>query len=145
MTLFTSIIPLEFSFRVLGNFFKFGWVFFYKLCLEFIKRLEKKLLLCFNYAGILSTLKPDGHSVKDWKMFMKTMVKGRENINFKKIVNEAQSLEINERFLNCMLHNAMACMINSNCPGSTLFLTTGNLLLKTMFSDSEQSRLTSMA
>ena len=106
MTLFTSIIPLEFSFRVLGNFFKFGWVFFYKLCLEFIKRLEKKLLLCFNYAGVLSTLKPDGHSVKDWKMFMKTMVKGRENINFKKIVNEAQSLEINERFLNCMLHNA---------------------------------------
>jgi Rab-GTPase-TBC domain len=106
MTLFTSNIPLEHSHIVLGKFFRQGWVFFYKLCFEIVKRLSTKLLQACSYAGILSILRPADHSSKQWKAFVKNLEKGKESSIWKKVVSGAETIYIDERFLNCMLHNA---------------------------------------
>ena len=105
MTLFTSVIPLEQSQRVLNKFFKYGWTFMYKLCLEIITRLKGKLLLARNTAEILNILKPDRNSIKQWNSFVKSMKRSRENTSWKKITSGASKLDVHERFLNCMLHN----------------------------------------
>ena len=105
MTLFTSHIPLEHSFRVLTGFFKNGWVFLYKVCLSIISRLSEKILEGTNFALILSTLKPNNHSEKESIAFMKSMEKTREKISWKIIIKEASQLEIDEGFLNLWLNN----------------------------------------
>ena len=105
MTLFTSVIPLEQSQRVLNKFFKHGWTFMYKLCLEILTRLSGKLLLTRNIAQILNILKPNKNSIKQWNSFVKSMERNREHTSWKQITSGASRLEVHERFLNCMLHN----------------------------------------
>lgn len=106
MTLFTSTIPIKYSFRVLLKFFKKGWIFFYKLCLEIIKRLSGKILKSENLAAILNTLKPTDHSKRQWKVFVKNMEKGTESNFWKRLIKNAIDLDIPERFLSCLFHNA---------------------------------------
>ena len=108
ITLFTSCIPFEESFRVMSKFFKYGWVFLYKVCLEIISRLSGQIIQSTNFALILNILKPSDHSDKESLAFLKSMEKNREKISWKKIIKEAARLDIDERFLHRMLHNAFS-------------------------------------
>jgi hypothetical protein len=105
LTLFCNSVPLEFSHYVLGKFFKYGWQFVYKLCVEIVGRLEKKILEGQRFSDIIGLFKThDGN--KGWKEFVKSLERNKENVNWKKVVQKANRFQIDEWFLDCLNYNS---------------------------------------
>ncbi|OMJ91243.1 hypothetical protein SteCoe_6219 [Stentor coeruleus] len=107
LTLFSKNVPIQLSGYVLKHFFRQGWVFFYKLCLEILIRLCDKLLIMRTFAETLLYLKPQDHSPRQWKVFMKNLEKGRDKGDWEKIVKSASIQDIDENFLYSLYHNTL--------------------------------------
>lgn len=106
LTLFCNSVPLDYSNSVLSKFFKYGWQFLYKLCVEIVTRLESKILAADKFSDVINLFKiMEGE--KGWKDFIKSLAKKREKVNWEKIVKKANEVEVNEWFLNCLKHNSM--------------------------------------
>ncbi|CAG9332301.1 unnamed protein product [Blepharisma stoltei] len=105
-TIFTCLLPINYSYFVLGKFFKSGWIYFYKLVLEILDRLEEQILGCDNIAKILASLKPYTTGKKHSKKFVKNLAKGGERLNWKKLAKQAQLREIDENVISCLDRNA---------------------------------------
>mmetsp|Transcript_12280 Transcript_12280/g.12094 ORF Transcript_12280/g.12094 Transcript_12280/m.12094 type:complete len:87 (-) Transcript_12280:688-948(-) len=58
--LFSNIIPIKQIHLFFDNFFKFGWPFFYKFSLSFLKSIEACLLCTDDLSEILGTIKLKG-------------------------------------------------------------------------------------
>lgn len=114
LTLFTNTMPIQYSGEIFKYFFTQGWAFFYKLCIEIIIRLSDKLLSANTFAQVLSYIKPHDNSLKHWKSFVTTLEKGRDKGDWKKIIKSASFLDINERFLHCLSHNASNFILTSD-------------------------------
>lgn len=107
LTLFCHSTPVEVSKYVLGKFFKYGWNFIYKLCIEIIGRLKAKILAAKRFSDIMGLLKPEDSNPKAWKGFVKSLERSKENVNWKKVVKKANNFVIDDWFINCMKHNSV--------------------------------------
>ncbi|CAG9315019.1 unnamed protein product [Blepharisma stoltei] len=105
-TLFTSLVPIEESHWIFGKFFELKWTFFYKLVIEILDRLQEKLLSCDDVVNILTPLKPYQSSPKNWRLFVKTLQKGKEKLNWQKLAKAAEKREIDEKGVNTLLNEA---------------------------------------
>lgn len=65
---------------MLENFFESGWMYFYKLVLEILCRLEEQILESNNIAEILTKLKPYSIGQRNWKTFVKNLEKNHERL-----------------------------------------------------------------
>ena len=74
LTLFTSLLNLEYSHVFLKKFFKQKWSFFYKFVLEILVRLKNKIMMADNIMKILDLLKPlRNNNIKDSNAFLKSL------------------------------------------------------------------------
>ncbi|CAG9318891.1 unnamed protein product [Blepharisma stoltei] len=102
LTLFTRQIPLRYNYKILGNFFKQGWGFFYKLVLLILRRLETRLLAAATREDILSIIKP--FQPGDWKEFVKLLKNSRlEKLSWKKLAKIAKNDNIDMELVSELL------------------------------------------
>lgn len=103
LTLFTSLIPIQYSDKLIGNFFKFGWIFIYKLLICILERLENKLLAKNDRLDMLSIIKPMELVNNDWESFLISLQRKRETITWPKLIKSAVRKNINARLVDKLL------------------------------------------
>lgn len=89
ITLFTNVIPIEKLGKLLSMFFEEGWDFFYKLSLEIIERLKKKILKLNDRLEVLSLMKPFQLYTEHQKKFLKSLCLRFEGKNWDNILKSA--------------------------------------------------------
>lgn len=94
LTLFGSLVPVQEMGQFIGRFLCDGWVFFYKVVVEILKRLESRLLSCRDVSEILTPLKPVHRSQKHWHEFVSLLERGKEQLNWRQVFEQAESVEI---------------------------------------------------
>lgn len=68
MSLFWNLVPLELSHLHFNGFFEQGWVYFYKLFLEFLRQISSQIYACEDMYEILKIFKDYYHKrVQDLK------------------------------------------------------------------------------
>ena len=105
ITLFTSLLTLEYSQFFLTKFFKHKWIFFYKFVLEILFRLKFKILEADNAIQILSFLAPmRKHTAGSSMVFLKSL-ETNEKLTWEKFSKLANQREINEGIISCLTEN----------------------------------------
>lgn len=93
-SLFGSVVPIKELAPIYDKFFREGWIFFYKIVLVILKRLEKILLLQSETGEILSPLKPTQRSQSHGKSFLESLKVGREEMNWNSLSVRALKVEL---------------------------------------------------
>ncbi|CAG9333113.1 unnamed protein product [Blepharisma stoltei] len=96
LTLFTSVIPLDDTIWFFNKFIKHRWVFFYKVFLEVLERLEEKIIRCNSAAAILKIIQKRRNTRQIWDEFLSEMEKPREKLTWEKLIKHAKEKTINE-------------------------------------------------
>ena len=94
ITIFTNVIPIDKLGKFFTNFFVYGWEFFYKLALEILERLHKKILKLNDRLNILSTLKPFQLLSTHQEMFIESIALKSEKKNWNKILSAAKKRKL---------------------------------------------------
>lgn len=81
-------------------------MFFYKLIIEILDRLAERLLQSEDIVGILSPLKPYQNNQKDWKLFVRSLQKNKEKINWQRLAYHAEQRVIDEATIITILNEA---------------------------------------
>jgi hypothetical protein len=105
LTLFTSLIPIQSSFKLFSYFFKYGWVFIYKLLLTILERLEKKILELEDGIFILGIIKPLELVNNESNGFLMSLQKKRETLTWDKLMVSAKKKSLEMRHVNNFLQN----------------------------------------
>ena len=98
-SLFGSVVPANEMVSVLDNFFRKGWIFFYKFVIYILKRLEKQLLEARDLADIIMPLKICHQSQKEWKEFLLLLDHGRGSLTWEIMMNEVSDIVIDEDYI----------------------------------------------
>lgn len=105
ITLFTTLMNLEFSHLFLSKFFKSKWLVFYQFVVEILARLEAKLCESNNPVKIMDLLKPvKGNSLKASLAFLKTL-ETNEKLTWKRLIQMATKREVNQAGIVCLSEN----------------------------------------
>ena len=105
ITLFTTLMNLEYSHFFLNKFFKTKWLAFYQLIVEILTRLEEKLCETINPVRIMELLKPTrGNSVKASTVFLKSL-ETDERLTWKRLIQLSQKREVNQAGIVCLAEN----------------------------------------
>ena len=105
LTIFTSLVPIQFSHKILGKFINFGWIFIYKFLLTILERLEKKLLAIDDRLDMLRLIKPLELVNNDWNNFLLSLQNKREALTWEKLASIAGKKQIDERIVNNFFQN----------------------------------------
>ena len=103
LTLFTSLVPIQFSDSILGAFIKYGWLSMYKFLLIIIERLEEKLLNLDDRLDMLRLIKPLELVSNDWNNFLQSLQKKRESLTWGKLVSLSTKKNIDFRLVDNFL------------------------------------------
>jgi hypothetical protein len=95
-SLFAGVVPANEMVMVFDQFFYSGWIFFYKFVVFILKKLEKMLLQASDLADIIIPLKICHKSQKEWKDFVVLLDAGEGKLNWKRIINEVNRIEVDE-------------------------------------------------
>lgn len=98
-TLFGSMVPLGEMGVVLERFFEGGWSFFYKVVLVILGRLQYRLLQSTDISDLLSSLRPPNKSQRRWHEFVSNLERGRESLNWERLLQEALQQQIDDRYI----------------------------------------------
>jgi hypothetical protein len=105
LTLFTSLVPIENSGKIIGNFFKQGWVFAYKFLIILLERLEDRLLSKVDRIDILGIIKPLELVNNDSNLFLNYLKKKKEQLTWEKLSQTAKKKNLDMRHINNFLQN----------------------------------------
>ena len=94
ITLFTNVIPLPKIGKFFTYFFIEGWDYFYKLSLEIIDRLQKRILKLSDRLDILSLLKPFQLLADHQNAFLESISLKKEKNNWDKILQTARKRKV---------------------------------------------------
>jgi hypothetical protein len=94
ITLFCNVIPLNKLGKMLTYFFKEGWEYFYKLSLEILERLKKKILKEKDRLEILEVLKPYQASNNQQDRFLESITLGFERKNWDNVLKAAKKRKL---------------------------------------------------
>jgi Rab-GTPase-TBC domain len=94
ITIFTNIIPIDHIGKFLSYFFKYGWEYFYKLSIEIIERLKKKIMKLNDRLEILTTIKPFQLLSDHQTTFLKSLSYSSEKNNWDKILSKANKRKL---------------------------------------------------
>lgn len=95
ITIFTNVIPLDKICDFFSFFFEDGWDFFYKLALEIIDRLRKKIMKMDDRQDILTLIKPFQLYSDQEETFLKSISLRYEKKNWKKVLASATRRKLN--------------------------------------------------
>ena len=101
-SLFAGVVPVTEMVNVLDNFYRFGWVFFYRFVIALLSYMEDKLLRARDSMEVLGPLKICRKSQKEWKQFLGQL---EEGINWKKLIERANVFQIDESYVRYLLFN----------------------------------------
>ena len=105
LTLFTSLVPIQDSAKIIGNFFKQGWVFIYKFLIVLLERLEEKMLAVEDRIDLLSLIKPIELVYNESSGFLKIMERKKESLTWRKLTQLARKKNLDMRHINNFLQN----------------------------------------
>ena len=86
ITIFTNVIPIEKIGLFFTYFFQDGWEYFYKLSLEILDRLRKKIMKLDDRQEILSLIKPYQLLATNQERFLNSICLRSEKKNWSKIL-----------------------------------------------------------
>jgi Rab-GTPase-TBC domain len=96
ITLFTSLLNLNYSHIFFSKFFKYKWVFFYKFVLEILDRLSYKIMQTHNTMKILDLLKPMRKNTEKSSLIFLKNLETDEKLTWEKLAKIAEQRVINE-------------------------------------------------
>jgi hypothetical protein len=96
MTLFTNVIPLKKTGKFFTYFFEEGWTYVYKLCLEILDRLKKRIEKLEDRLEIVGILKPFQLYSDHQERFLESLTVGFERKNWDNILGAAKKRKIVE-------------------------------------------------
>ena len=105
LTLFTSLVPIQESSKIIGNFFKQGWVYIYKFLIVLLERLEDRLMAIEDRIDLLSLIKPLELVYNEASGFLKIMEKKKESLTWRKLAQIARKKNLEMRHINNFLQN----------------------------------------
>ena len=105
LTLFTNLVPIESSHKLIGYFIKFGWIFIYKLLITILERLEDKLLATEDRLDMLRLIKPMELVNNQWMHFLLSLQKKRETLTWQKLIGVAVRKNINAKLVDNLLNS----------------------------------------
>ena len=98
-SLFGSVVPANEMVTVLDNFFKKGWIFFYKFVMFILTRLEERLLAANDLADIIMPLKICHKSQREFREFLALLDMGRGQLTWESMVEEISTICIDEDYI----------------------------------------------
>lgn len=98
-SLFGSVVPANEMVTVLDEFFKKGWIFFYKFVMYILFRLESRLLAANDLADIIMPLKICHKSQREFKEFLLLLDEGRGNLTWESMIREISDISIDEDYI----------------------------------------------
>lgn len=102
-SLFGSVVPINELAPIYDKFFREGWIFFYKIVLIILKRLERVLLRQSETGEILSPLKPSHQSQAHCKRFLDSLKVGRESLDWNSLSIRALKVQLDVKHIHYML------------------------------------------
>jgi hypothetical protein len=102
ISLFGSLLTVHDMGYLLDQFFAQGWLFFYKLVLLILLKLQPKLLASEEFVDILKSLKPIKRTQKDISQFVSSM-QGR--LTWQGLIAQALEVRIDSAYIHCLLLN----------------------------------------
>jgi hypothetical protein len=104
-SLFGSVVPIRELAPIYDSFFREGWIFFYKIVLVILNRLEAVLLRRSETGEILSPLKPAHQSQRHCKDFLNSLRSYGEELNWSKLAVRALKVQLDvNRILYMLKH-----------------------------------------
>mmetsp|Transcript_11803 Transcript_11803/g.17268 ORF Transcript_11803/g.17268 Transcript_11803/m.17268 type:complete len:348 (+) Transcript_11803:32-1075(+) len=98
-SLFGSVVPVREMKNVLDNFFRSGWVFFYRFVIAILGCLEERLLEARDSIEVLAPLKICHKSQAEWKQFLAVLDSGKKRLSWNQLIERAANLEIDEDYI----------------------------------------------
>lgn len=105
ITLFTTLLNLQYAHSFINQFFKVKWKIFYQVTVEILARLEEKLMQTSNPVKILDLMKPvRANSAKASLEFLRTLENG-EKLSWERFIQICKERVINDDGILCLSEN----------------------------------------
>ena len=103
-TLFAKVVPIVEMGQVLNEFFRHGWIFFYKLVITILLRLKDKLLGLKDPSDILTLIKPS-EVYKKGCNFLKGLAKHKEKLTWTKLFEEVEDVKLSRQYIEFLINS----------------------------------------
>lgn len=98
-SLFARVIPPAQMHNILANFFRHGWVYFYRIVVVLLQCLRMKLTKDGDPIEVLLSLKISQKSQNEWDEFFGALDEGGRRMTWEKINRRAFALDIDEGYI----------------------------------------------
>jgi hypothetical protein len=101
-TLFAKVVPIVEMGQVLDEFFKNGWIFFYKMVITILLRLKDKLFNLKDPSDILTLIKPS-EVYKKGCNFLKGLAQPHEKLTWSQLLAEVEEVKLTKQYIEFLI------------------------------------------